>query len=43
MKDKQFIIGEIRRTAVLNGGKPVGQTKFRTETGIAPHEWFGVH
>lgn len=39
MRDRQFIIGEIQRTAALNGNEPVGQTKFRTETGIAPHEW----
>ena len=43
MKDKQFILSEIRRTADLNGGKPVGQTRFRTETSIAPHEWLGVY
>ena len=39
MKDKQQILSEIRRTAALNSDEPVGQTKFRTETGIAPHEW----
>jgi hypothetical protein len=43
MKDKGFILGEIRRTAALNDGKPVGQARFRTETGIATHEWCGVH
>ncbi len=43
MKDKQFILGEIQRTAALNGGRPVGQTRFRSETGIAPHQWLGVH
>jgi hypothetical protein len=39
MKDRQFILSEIKRTASLNRNEPVGQTKFRTETGIAPHEW----
>jgi hypothetical protein len=43
MKDKQFILSEIRRTAALNDGKPIGQTRFRTETGIAQDEWRGVH
>jgi hypothetical protein len=39
MREKQFILGEIKRTAILNRNEPLGQTKFRTETGIAPHEW----
>jgi hypothetical protein len=43
MRDKQYIISEIQRTAQLNGGKPVGVDRFRTETGIAQHEWCGVH
>jgi hypothetical protein len=43
MKDKQYIIGEIQRTATLNGGKPIGQTRFQTETGIAQHEWRGMY
>ena len=43
MKDKQFIVGEIKRTADLNDGKPLGVDRFRTETGIAEHEWSGVH
>lgn len=43
MKDKEFILGEIKRTAALNGGKPIGQTRFQTETGIAQHEWRGVY
>ncbi len=42
MRDKQFILSEIRRTAALNGGKPIGQTRFRTDTGIAHEEWRGV-
>jgi len=43
MRDKQFILSEIRRTAALNGGKALGIGRFKTETGIAPHEWSGVH
>jgi hypothetical protein len=43
MKDKQYILNEIRRTAALNDGKPLGVDRFRTETGIAEHEWSGVH
>jgi hypothetical protein len=43
MKDKQYILSEIRRIAAKNEGKPVGVDRFRTETGIAEHEWCGVH
>jgi len=43
MKDKQYILGEIRRTAALNDSKPLGVDRFRTETGIAEHEWSGVY
>jgi hypothetical protein len=43
MKEKQFILDEIRRTAALNNGSPLGVDRFRTETGIAEHEWSGVH
>jgi hypothetical protein len=43
MRDKQFILSEIRRTADLNNGKPLGQKAFLTATGIAVHEWCGVH
>jgi hypothetical protein len=39
MKDKQFIIGEIQRTALLRGGEPLGQKAFREETGITEYEW----
>ncbi len=43
MRDKEFILGEIRRTANINNGEPVGVRKFETETGIAAYEWCGVH
>ena len=43
MRDKQFIIGEIQRTAALNGGTPLGQAQFRADTGIAEAEWKGVY
>jgi hypothetical protein len=43
MKDKQYILGEIRRTAALNDSKPLGVDRFRTETGIAEHEWSGIY
>jgi hypothetical protein len=43
MRDKQFILSEIRRTAAQNGGKPIGVQRFKTETGIAQHEWCGIH
>lgn len=41
MRDKQFILSEIRRTASLNGGQPLGLRRFKTETGIGRHEWLG--
>ncbi len=43
MKDKQYILSEIRRTAAQNDGKPVGMDRFRTETGIVEHQWRGVY
>ncbi len=43
MRDKQFILSEIRRTAAQNAGKPVGVQRFKTETGIAHHEWCGTY
>ncbi len=43
MRDKLFILSEIKRTATQNGGKPVGMKRFQTETGIAEHEWRGSY
>jgi len=39
--DKQFIIGEIQRTAI--DGKALGQLQFTSETGIKRHEWHGKY
>jgi hypothetical protein len=41
MRDKQFILSEIQRTAALNGGQPLGQRAFKNATGILRHEWMG--
>lgn len=40
--DKQNILGEIRRTADENGGKPLGLARFENRTGISEREW-GKH
>jgi hypothetical protein len=36
---KAHILDEIQRTAAENGGKPLGQNRFRTETGIKEYDW----
>ena len=41
MFDKGHIVGEIRRTAKENGGKPLGVRAFRRETGIKESDWRG--
>ncbi|HEY1171217.1 MAG TPA: GIY-YIG nuclease family protein [Verrucomicrobiae bacterium] len=41
--DKQYILEAIRRTAKTNGGKPLGRSKFSTETGIKESDWSGVY
>src|SRR5713101_2909722 len=40
---KQHIIDEIRRTAKLNGGRPLGWKRFESETGIRYADWFGKY
>ncbi len=37
--NKEHILEEIKRTAKANGGDPLGQNRFRTETGIKPYDW----
>lgn len=41
--DRAYIIHEIQRTAKENNGKPLGHTRFATETGIKHTDWFGVY
>lgn len=38
---KTHILQEIKRTAVANGGTPLGWRKFATETGIKEADWKG--
>ncbi len=37
--DKAFILDEIRRTTKANGGKPLGQKAFTSQTGIKQYVW----
>jgi hypothetical protein len=39
--EKDHIVAEIRRTAVLNGGAPLGVERFRAATGINRSDWLG--
>ncbi len=39
MQTKQQILDEIRRIAKENDNKPLGQGRFKNETGIGPFEW----
>lgn len=41
--EKDFILSEIRRTAELNGGRPLGWRRFLAETGIRETDWLGTH
>lgn len=36
-----MILKEIQRTAKQNGGKPLGMSRFETETGIKTSDWIG--
>jgi hypothetical protein len=40
---KDHILAEIRRTAAANGGVPLGQARFSTETGIRYSDWHGKY
>ncbi|MCF6317319.1 MAG: hypothetical protein L3J30_13830 [Marinosulfonomonas sp.] len=39
---KDEIMNEIRRIAEMDG-KPPGQKRFQTVSGLAKTKWFGVH
>ena len=39
--NKAFILQEIRRTALANGGTPLGWRRFATASGIPPSAWLG--
>jgi hypothetical protein len=39
--NKKHILEEIKRTAKANDGKPLGQGRFKNETGIKKTDWYG--
>jgi Meiotically up-regulated gene 113 len=43
MATRSQIVEEIKRTAKVNGGIPLGHRAFESETGIKYHDWFGIH
>ena len=43
MVDKEKILSEIQKTAVNNGGIPLGIDRFRDETGIRKEDWHGIY
>lgn len=40
---KEKILSEIRRTALENGGAPLGIKQFAKETGISQSDWYGKY
>jgi hypothetical protein len=40
---KEHILSEIRRTAAVNAGVPLGQARFSTETRIKSTDWLGKY
>ena len=40
---KDHILAEIQRTAITNGGSPLGRQRFADETGIRETDWSGKH
>jgi hypothetical protein len=40
---KAHILKEITRTAIDNGGVPLGEARFDSKTGIKRTDWFGIH
>jgi hypothetical protein len=40
---KDHILNEIARTASANGGVPLGEARFESETGIRRPDWYGKH
>ena len=43
MPDKNQILDQIKKTAIKNGGTPLGHRKFETVTGIRRTDWFGKY
>jgi len=41
--NRQQILAEIRRTAQVNGSKPLGQARFFKQTGFKVSDWFGKY
>jgi hypothetical protein len=41
--NKIYIVSEIKRTALENGGMPLGKARFEAESGIKESDWAGVH
>jgi hypothetical protein len=41
--NKSHILDEIIRTAAANGGVPLGEARFASETGIKRKDWYGTH